>query len=176
VENFQLKSGEQLIVRNAAIDDAGKFIEYLNQISTESEYLTFGAGEVSSVEQKKRFTEDSMRFDNSLFIIAEIDGNIVGSLLFRGGTNPRVRHTGEFGVSVIKEYWGLGIAAILIKHLINWAKETIIRKINLRVRDDNENAIYLYDKLGFKKEGIIARDFLCKGRYYSSIMMGLEIN
>lgn len=177
MESYQLKSGKQLFLRNAALDDASNFIEYLTIISAESEYLTFGEGEISrTLEEEKRFIAESLISDTNLFIIAEIDDAIVGSLVFRGGKNPRIRHIGEFGVSVLKKYWGLGIATFLIKYLINWAKETIIKKINLKVREDNENAVNLYYKLGFKKEGIISRYFLVKGKYYSSIVMGLEID
>ncbi|MGO1368213.1 MAG: GNAT family N-acetyltransferase [Senegalia sp. (in: firmicutes)] len=112
-----------------------------------------------------------------LNIIALIDNKIVGNLTFRGGHRPRIRHTGEFGVSVLKKHWGLGIGKELVKYLINWAEDgDIVKKINLRVREDNENAIDLYKKLGFKKEGIIARDLYLNGKYYRSIQMGLELD
>lgn len=71
----------------------------------------------------------------------------------------------------------MGIGKELIKYMIDWAKDSnIVRKINLRVREDNETAIGLYTKLGFKKEGAISRDFYVAGKYYSSICMGLEID
>ncbi|WP_200791861.1 GNAT family N-acetyltransferase [Caloranaerobacter azorensis] len=39
----------------------------------------------------------------------------------------------------------MGIASQLIKELIEWAKSSgIIKKINLKVREDNERAINLY--------------------------------
>lgn len=84
---------------------------------------------------------------------------------------------GEFGVSVLKEYWGNGIGEELIKYLIAWSKDSgIIRKINLRVRTDNTPAIKLYKKLGFLEEGKRKRDFLIKGKFYDSLLMGLMID
>ena len=85
--------------------------DYLNKIAGESDFLTFGAGEVTeTVEQETSTIENILEKDNSLFIIAEVDGEIAGGLRFSGGFRNRTAHTGEFGT---------------------------IRKINLRVRTDN---------------------------------------
>ena len=60
--------------------------------------------------------------------------------------------------------------------MIDWGIESnVVKKINLRVREDNYVAIGLYKKLGFKNEGIITRDFYIDGEYYNSISMGLEL-
>lgn len=81
------------------------------------------------------------------------------------------------GITVRKPYWGLGIGKLLLKYLIDWAKGTgIIRKINLRVRSDNEKAIKLYEKYNFKKEGTLLRDFCINEKFYDSICMGLLID
>ncbi|SHJ70993.1 hypothetical protein [Tepidibacter formicigenes] len=37
--------------------------------------------------------------NNTLFIVAEIDGKIIGNLNFSGGSKKRIAHTGEFGVN-----------------------------------------------------------------------------
>lgn len=169
---------EKIIIRKANKADAKKLVEYLSIIGGESEYLTFGAGEFGkSVEQEETFIENVLKEKNAIFIIAEYDEKIVGNLNFSGGPRQRIAHSGEFGVSVLKEYWGNGIGEKLIKYLIDWSKNTgIIRKINLRVRNDNTRGIYLYKKLGFLEEGIIKRDFLIKGEFYDSLQMGLMID
>lgn len=113
----------------------------------------------------------------SLAIIAEVKGKVVGNLNFSGGPRERTSHVGEFGVSVLKEYWGNGTGEELIEYLINWSKGTgIIRKINLRVRNDNTRGIHLYRKLGFIEEGIIRRDFLVNREFYDCLQMGLLID
>jgi GNAT superfamily N-acetyltransferase len=52
---------------------------------------------------------------NGLFLIAEIGGRIIGNLTFRLGKRPKTAHVGEFGFTVHKNYWGLGIGQLLIK-------------------------------------------------------------
>lgn len=109
-------------------------------------------------------------------MIAEIDGRIVGNLNFDGGQRPRTRHMGEFGLTVLKDYWGQGVGSILLKYLINWSRETgVIKKINLTVREDNKTAIKLYKKFGFKEEGFITRFFYLEGKFYNALKMGIEL-
>ncbi|WP_010238463.1 GNAT family N-acetyltransferase [Clostridium arbusti] len=168
----------KVIIRKAVQSDAKGLIEYLNIIGGESNFLTFGIGEFGgSIEEEEEFISNALNKENALFIVAEVNGNIVGNLNFSGGPRQRNAHVGEFGVSVLKEHCGKGIGEKLIKYLINWSKKSeIIRKINLRVRNDNTVGIYLYKKLGFLEEGVLKRDFLINGEFYDSLLMGLEIN
>lgn len=117
-----LKDGKLLIIKEAAGADASKILDYVNSISSQSDFLTFGPGEfMMTVEQEEKFLEDTSKRNNALYIIGELDGKIVGSLNFSAGTRPRKAHIGEFGVSVLKDCWGNGIATELIKYLIAWA-------------------------------------------------------
>ncbi|MBC8588003.1 GNAT family N-acetyltransferase [Paratissierella segnis] len=177
MKQFSLKDGQRLTIRTAKHEDASNLINYVKKIGGESDYLTFGENEFEiTVEKEEELLESFLISDNKLYIIAEIDGKIVGSLNFSGGSRQRTKHTGEFGVSVEKKYWGLGIGRELINYLIDWAEEgDVIKKINLRVREDNKRAIGLYEKLGFKKEGVISRGFFVNDEYYSFICMGLEL-
>ncbi|QRG69135.1 GNAT family N-acetyltransferase [Brevibacillus choshinensis] len=114
---------------------------------------------------------------NQLFLVAEVEGTLVGNLTFRGGARARTQHAGEFGVSVLKDFWGYGIGRALIESLLGWAKDSaVVRKINLRVRSDNASAIHLYKKLGFKEEGVFTREFLIDGVFYDCILMGIDID
>jgi RimJ/RimL family protein N-acetyltransferase len=177
VKSLRLRNGQTLTIRTAIKEDALNLIYYISKIGGESNFLTFGENEFDiTVEKEEAIIESHMGIDNKLFIIAEIENKIVGSLNYSGGSRPRTKHTGEFGVSVGKEYWGLGIGEQLIKYMIDWGIESdVVKKINLRVREDNYVAIGLYKKLGFKNEGIITRDFYIDGEYYNSISMGLEL-
>ncbi|OLS03357.1 GNAT family N-acetyltransferase [Tissierella creatinophila] len=171
-------NGEKVIIRKANKSDAKELVEYVNIIGGQSDFLTFGVGEFNiSIEEEEKIIENSLKKDNKLFIIAEYKGEIIGNLNFSGGLRQRTAHTGEFGVSVLKEYWGNKIGEELVNYLINWSEETgIIRKINLRVRTDNERGICLYKKLGFVEEGMLKREFLIDDKFYDSLMMGLLIN
>lgn len=173
-----LKDGKKYTIRRTTTADAGSMIEYLYEIGSESDNLTFGKGEMNiTLAQEEEFLENISKISNSLHIIAELEGTIIGSLNFTGGGRPRIAHTGEFGVSVLKEFWGQGVGTNLVEYLIKWSKDTgIIRKINLRVRTDNLPAIQVYKKLGFCEEGLITREFMIDGKFFDLYAMGLNID
>ena len=169
---------KRITIRKANKFDAKALIEYLNIIGGESDFLTFGLGQFGkSVEEEEVFIENVLSKENDLFIIVEYNGEVIGNLNFSSGFRERTAHTGEFGVSVLKKYWGNGIGEELIKYLINWSKESgVIRKLNLRVRTDNNKGISLYKKMGFLEEGLSKRDFLIDDKFYDSLLMGLLID
>jgi RimJ/RimL family protein N-acetyltransferase len=120
-----LKNGDELIIRE--VDDVRMVLDYIEDISGESDFLSFGPGEFGLTEpQRKEFLLQSREVDNRIFILAETDGRLVGPLGFSAGHRPRIRHPGEFGRSVRKEYWGLGIGSPLVDALIDWARGTQI--------------------------------------------------
>ena len=178
MKKYLLKNGEQLTIREAVKEDAKNLIEYVKQVGTESDFLSFGKGEFNiSLADEEKMLEAHLATDNAIYLVAEINGKLVGSLNFSGGKRPRTKHFGEFGVSVIKSHWNLGIGEKLISYMIEWAKESgVIRKINLKVRADHQHGIHLYEKMGFKQEGIISRFFYLHERFYDVIEMGLEID
>jgi len=174
----RLKSGEQMIIREATCHDAADLVAYVESISGESDFLTFGPGEFGiTVDEERKFLESFSKRKNGLYLIAMIDGKIVGTLSFSGGTRPRTAHCGEFGLSVRRDHWGKGIGTALLGCFLQWCKDSkVIRKVNLKVRTDNEAAIGLYKKMGFKVEGVTTRNFLVNGVFYDSLIMGCEID
>lgn len=168
---------KEATIRRAVKGDAKGLLDYLDIIGIESDFLTFGEeGLGITLKEEEAFIENILKQDNSLFIVAELEGRIVGNLNFAGGIKLRTKHVGEFGISVLKEFWGQGIGKELMTYLIQWAEETgIITKINLKVRPENTRAINLYKSLGFKEEGLQTRDYLIQGKYHDSLIMGLEL-
>ena len=111
-----------------------------------------------------------------IYLIAEVEGRIVGTLHFATGHRPRVRHSGEFGMSVSKAYWGQGVGSSLLDALLEWAKATgTVKKINLRVRADNDRAVKLYERKGFVREGTLTNEMCVDGQYFDLYAMGLNL-
>lgn len=178
MKTCELKDGKELVIREAVREDASNIIDYTKTVFGETTYLTRTPEEfLVSVEEEEQLIEETNKKNNCIFLVAEVDNEIVGTLTFSASSSHRTRHIGEFGMSVKKAYWGLGIGSNLLAYLIDWARETgVIRKINLKVREDNVRARTLYEKFGFKTEGIITRYFYIEGKFYNVIEMGLEVN
>ncbi|WP_407339943.1 GNAT family N-acetyltransferase [Dickeya ananatis] len=85
----------------------------------------------------------------------------------------RFSHKVEFGVCVLKAFWGYGVGSNLLKESIDWADKNKIKKITLNVLETNTTAIALYKKFGFEIEGVLRSDkILSDGEYYNTIVMG----
>lgn len=172
-----IKNGQVLIIRAAEVQDAQAILNYVEAISGESNFLTFGPGEFEhSIEDEESTVANFRDKDNLLFILGTIDEKIVALLNFTAGKRPRVQHRGEFAMSVSKAYWGRGIGSLMLDALIEWAQASqIVRKIDLMVRTDNKAAIRLYESKGFVYEGTMRKEFFVDGRYYDLHWMGLEL-
>ena len=175
--NYELKNGRVLLIREVAVEDARVVLDYVDGISGESDFLSFGRGEFELTElEEQEFIGKCLASDNQLFILGSIDNTIVSILNFSAGRRPRVRHSGEFSMSVRKQYWEFGIGSLMLDTLIDWARSTqIVKKINLRVRTDNQRAIVLYEHKGFVIEGTIHKEILLDGNYFDHHWMGLGL-
>lgn len=140
-------------IEKATCADAAEILEYLKQIGGETDNLTFGKEGLSITPEYEaayiRQIENSC--DNVLFIAKE-NGKIVGSASL-SRLNRRMKHRGDLGVSVLRQYWNKGIGSQLLHKVINFAKENSFEVIDLQVRSDNFSAIHLYKKFGFEKIG-----------------------
>lgn len=173
-----LKNGKELTIRKPTKDDAGNILEYMISVGGESDFLTFGEGEwIATVEKEEQFIEIMNFKENSLMLIAILEGDIVGLSSLEGGNRDRTKHVGVLNASVRREFWNLGIGCALLYNIIELSKKNgVIRKINMSVHSDNINAISIYKKNGFVKEGILNRDFYAHGSFHDSILMGLIID
>ena len=108
----------------------------------------------------------------SLFLVAETGGRLAGFLRVKGNHLKRSSHRAEFGVAVLKEFWGYSIGRTLIKEMIQWADANEIRRLSLQVLETNDKAIRLYESFGFEQEGCLKDDKRLNSGYYDTILMG----
>lgn len=177
-KNATLKNGELLTIREANIDDAEAIIAFVKAIGDESDNLTFSGAEfITTLEEEKAILKDHAEKENQIFVIALIDGKIVGQMNARASQKSRLRHACEIGISTRKHHWGKGVATEVLTYLIEWATANpIIKKINLKANVDNTKAIALYERMGFEHEGVHTRDFYLHGEFKDSVSMGLIID
>ena len=121
-----LKDGRTLHIRTATAADAHVILDHVHAVSAESDYLNFVPGEFELTEaQEADYLAHCATADNQLYIVGLIDGQLVGTLNFTAGRRARVRHSGEFSLSVRQAYWGLGVGGFMMNAFIDWARTTI---------------------------------------------------
>lgn len=158
---YNLKSGEILYIREAVPDDAAGFINYMSKIGGESDNLLFGAGEVNMTEvQERDFLQNQHDTPDTVMLLGELNGEIVCSAqVGKQGESSRTNHRGGMAIAVLKDHWNKGIGTCLMREIISFACSLGIEQLELEVKSDNENAIALYRKTGFRKTGEIPNYF-----------------
>lgn len=167
-------NGIAYTVRPAIIGDAKNLSEIRLQIDGETQNLDREKGEeyIDTPGFENLIKTDSEN-ERNLFLVAFINDKIIGFSRCEGNLLKRYAHKVEFGVCVLKDFWGFGIGTNLLKESIAWADLNGIHKITLNVLETNEKAINLYKKFGFKTEGILKNDkILPDGQYYNTVVMG----
>ena len=140
-----------ITIQKAMATDAVQILDYLKQIGSETDNLTFGSEGLSmSVEDEEIYINQMANSHDDILLIAKEDGKIIGSASLQR-LPRRMSHRGDFSISVVKEYWNKGSGSKLLREIIQFAKENDFEIIDLEVRADNSAAIHLYKKFGFKK-------------------------
>ncbi|EJQ95159.1 N-acetyltransferase family protein [Bacillus mycoides] len=167
-------NGLEYTIRPAAKQDAGQLSKIRVQIDGETENMDreVGEGFIDTKGFQEIIKTDSKKTRN-LFLVAEVHNRVVGFSRCEGSDLTRLSHKVEFGVCILKEFWGYGMGKCLLQQSINWADENAVKKIALQVLETNEKAIQLYKNLGFGVEGILKNDKkLSDGKYYNTVVMG----
>ena len=157
---FQLKDGRTALLRNGIEQDAQAILKYTRQIAHETDHLMRTPKEWESLTLDderafiRRYTGDS----KSLIIIAELDALVIAC----GGLTlepfERFNHRAELGMSVLKDYWRLGIGRQLLNAFEAHAQSIDLHKVFLRVFSYNTPAIALYRSAGYVEEGRLRDD------------------
>lgn len=109
-----------------------------------------------SADNWKKWLGNIPNHVHSFVAIIEKDGKqtVVGNVALRIETNERRRHTGNFVIAVDDAHQGQGIGTALMQTIIDLADNWLnLTRLELTVYTDNDQAIALYKKFGFKIEG-----------------------
>ncbi len=162
-------------VRFARPRDAAELSELRVRIDGETEHMDREAGEAPIDERGfVELIEADGSSPTRLFLVAEADGRLVGYARCEAGSLRRFAHRAEFGVCVLRDYWGCGIGSSLLRAVLEWADAGAeIVKIQLSVVATNESAIRLYRRHGFEIEGVLRKDRVhADGLFYDTVLMG----
>ena len=121
--------------------------------------------QIFSIPWSEKAFRNSMESDNTIYIVAKENNNVAGYagmyLSFEEGNITNV------AVNPLSRRKGIGEK--IVRVILNRAYEKGVRDVFLEVRETNSVAIALYEKIGFKEEGI-RKNFYDKPRENALIM------
>lgn len=178
LKEHRLKNGAACQLRSPLPSDAAAILQLMRITSDETGFMARYSDELKMpLQSEERFLEATLHSPGDLMVCAAVDGAIVAN----AGISPiapreRYRHRATFGISVLKEYWGLGIGSLLLAAIISGAREMGLEMLELEVVCTNERAIALYEKFGFRRYGTRPHSFKYRdGSYADEYLMLLEL-
>ena len=177
-ETVVLKGGVELLVRNAVASDARVLRETTQRTHAQTDYLLSYPDEQSADDEQEACSlVETERSDNEVELVAVVDGKIVGSAgITAVGSRRKVAHRARFGISILKEYWGMGIGRMLTDASIDCARQACYAQLELEVVADNERAVSLYRCVGFEEYGRNPRGYRSAAAGYQELVhMRLEL-
>lgn len=164
-KDIRLKDDRRCILRNGTAADGKAVLDIFNLTHEQTDWLlTYSDENTFDAEQEADFLQAKTDSPDEIEILAEIDGKVIGTAgISRIGTKDKVKHRAEMGISVDKDYWGLGIGRALTKACIECAKIAGYSQLELDVVAQNERAIALYESEGFAQYGRNPKGF--RSRY-----------
>ena len=94
--------------------------------------------------------KEELESENSKYIIAKLDDEIIGF----AGIKLVMDEADIMNIVTKKSYRNQGIGTLLLENLISICQNLNLSSLSLEVNEDNQTAIHLYKKLGFKEIGI----------------------
>lgn len=110
-------------------------------------------------------------------LVAEVDGAVVGFVKLRPVTPlPSHAHVLQIqGLGVDPAYQGRGVGRALLDAAADEARARNARKLSLRVLGRNTTARRLYERAGYRVEGVLAEEFLLDGEYVDDVLMARRL-
>ena len=177
-KEIQLKDGRTCILRNGAAQDGPAVFDVFNLTHGQTDWLLSYPEENSfTAEQEAEFLQAKTDSADEIELIAEIDGKIVGTAGIESiNRKYKMKHRAEFGISVDKNYWGLGIGRALTKACIECARAAGYAQLELDVVADNAQAVALYESEGFVEYGRNPKGFNSRQTGWQElVLMRLEL-
>ncbi|MDR7071052.1 GNAT family N-acetyltransferase [Fictibacillus barbaricus] len=168
------KDEVKYIIRPVKLEDAEAVLDIHHSVIAEGEYFIKVSEEFTrTLEQQKEWIQKIIENEKDTLMVAEINGEIAGWIVFLSQDRKRLSHTGSFGLMINKNYRGIGIGRNLVTALLDWAeKNPSIEKVSLGVYSTNHKAISLYKSLGFIEEGRKIKEFkMNENEYVDDILM-----
>lgn len=167
-DEYELKNGTKIELKETSVEDTQKILEFLDVIKYESRiFMALSQGLNLNYDGIKNYIKEMVSSKNSIGIIALEQGEVVGAASVKGNKKSICAHNGELYICVRRDYWGKGVSKIIINRMIKEAKKKFKLKNLISIMDiENTRTIESYEEMGFKKIGVY-RNYYKIGRHFS---------
>ena len=169
--------GKLVRLRGYEMSDLDTVMQWINDEEV-TQFLGGGmlSYPVSSIAERnyiEKFGMSESATEKTFAIETLADNRFIGAINFHA-INWIDRHS-ELGIMIgDKQCWGRGYGTDAMRVLMRLAFDNLnLHRLWLRVYDFNVRAIALYERCGFKREGILREHRQFRGRFHDTIVMGI---
>jgi RimJ/RimL family protein N-acetyltransferase len=164
--------GDKIYLRPLEQDDSPHFVQWLND--PEIQRLTLRARPLTQDDEADYINQMRRSHTDIAFVIAAHanDTPVGGTALHQ--IDWRNRHA-ALGITIGDQLnWGKGYGTDATRLMVRYAFATLnLNRVWLQVLEYNERAIRCYEKVGFKKEGLLRQEHFREGRYWDTHLMAM---
>ena len=157
--------GRRWTLRPARPTDARPLATLFAAVRSEGRWLVTPPTAVSEPSEAF-YIGEMIREPQSLALVAEADGDVVGNVLISVERSVVSDHVGVLSICVADGWRDVGIGSALVRAALDWSAARGLAKVALGVFPDNDRAIAVYEHAGFVREGLRARQYRVPGGAY----------
>lgn len=129
-----------------------------------------------SPADERRYLRAIRASPDACVLVAETPaGELVGRLSLGRDPHPACAHVAELGIVVAAGHRRRGVGTALLAAAEEWARRAGVSKLELHVLPHNAGAIALYERLGYRHEGVRRRHFARDGELLDAALMARDL-
>ena len=172
ISNVKLRDGRTVQIRLFQPEDKEKLVAMYEALSNDA--VRWGM----SPYTRERLEEGWFKnLQNITAMVAFHGDKIVGHAQIFKSPHPRRKGIAELLTYIHQDFHNVGLGTAMLAKLIELARREGLHRIGLRVVADNKRAVHLYQKMGFKIEGVMKDAYFGEdGKYHDELIMGLLLD
>ena len=175
IKTFTSKKGNEVVIRYPKWEDLDAVMEFANGLVAEDTFVMLSEKQTRADETKwMADTFAAIETGKKIQLVAEVNGEYAGNCEIRI-QDKRKSHVGDIGISLGANYRDEGIGAALFSALIEEGKKAGLKLLILHCFETNARALHVYEKLGFKRAGLVPGVYAYKGSYVGEVTFYLPI-
>lgn len=172
-----LESGKTIDIRQPKLSDVESMLALINDLAREDIFLNANPEHIFTKSEEEQYVRDCIERINQnmqVHFLAFFKTELIGSVVVTK-QSMRQKHVGIFGITIAKKWRGMSVGKHLSLLALKQASIIGIKMVVLDAFADNQIAVKLYKKLGFKAYGLLPNGFSYKNTYKDKILMYKEV-
>lgn len=164
------------VIRSIETEDARPYINLLEEIYAETDFLPYEANTRHlTVQGIRKMMGEWRKTKNSTVLLCIFNGEFAGFLTVTGNEASRRRHVASIELGVKKEFQDQEIADSLIQAAESWVKDRMISRIELPVFSTNTVAREFFAKHNFIEEGVRQQSIMLNDELIDEVYMSKSL-